>query len=153
MKYDASSRWGQLDGARRGILNRCERYAEHTLPKICPPAGYDQNSQELSHEWQAVGAQSVNHLANKMMLALFAPSRPFFRYQANAELTAELEGLGVDAGALAEALSKGERDAVQALDGMAARPKLYEALKHLRQHCNNVYSHCDILGAKVQNKS
>ena len=130
-KYDASSRWGQLDGARTGILNRCERYAEHTLPKICPPAGYDQNSQELSHEWQAVGAQSVNHLANKMMLALFAPSRPFFRYQANAELAAELEGLGVDAGALAEALSKGERDAVQALDGMAARPKLYEALKHL----------------------
>lgn len=131
MKYDASSRWAQLDGSRRGLLYRCEQYAAFTLPKICLPNGYDQNSQELSHDWQSFGAQGVNHLSNKMMLALFAPSRPFFRYQADAELAAELEGLGVDAGALAEALSKGERDAVQALDGMAARPKLYEALKHL----------------------
>lgn len=131
MKSNASSRWGQLDGNRRGLITRCEKYAEYTLPKICLPNGYDQGSYELTHDWQAFGAQAVNHLSNKMMLALFAPSRPFFRYQANAELSAELEELGVDAGALAEALSKGERDAVQALDSIAARPKLYEAVKHL----------------------
>lgn len=131
MKYDASSRWGQLDGNRRGLINRCEKYAEFTLPKICPPPGYNQNSEELSHDWQSFGAQGVNHLSNKMMLALFAPSRPFFRYQPDKALAAEMKELGVDAGALAEALAQGERDAVQALDSMSARPKLYEALKHL----------------------
>jgi hypothetical protein len=130
-QVDAAARWLQLDGARSGLLRKCETFAAFTLPKICLPVGYDQNNSVLSHDWQSVGAQAVNHLCNKMMLALFAPSRPFFRYQADDDLMAQLKQLNVDEAQLAEALAGGERKAVQALDGMAARPKLYESLKHL----------------------
>lgn len=127
----AAHRWATLDGQRRGFITRCEQYAAYTLPKICPPAGYNQNSQEMQHEYQSLGAQAVNHLANKLMLTLFAPSRPFFRLTPDAKLRAELAKINVDESQLSEMLSIAEREAVAALDGLKARPKLYEALKHL----------------------
>lgn len=128
---NASGRWNQLDGLRRGFINRCETYAHYTLPKICTPSGYDQNTSELMHDFQAVGAQAVNHLANKIMLALFAPSRPFFRLDASRELKAELEQAGVSEQQLVEILALGEKEAVSELDKLAMRPKLFEAVKHL----------------------
>lgn len=127
----ASARWGQLDGKRRGFISRCEQYAALTLPKLCTPSGYNQNSQELSHDYQSVGAQSVNHLANKIMLALFAPSRPFFRLDPTDKMLKELQEAGINQESLALALSQGEKKAIQALDRMALRPKLYEAVKNL----------------------
>jgi hypothetical protein len=112
-------------------MRRCEQYARYTLPKVCLPEGYDQNSDELSHDDQSVGAQSVNHLANKIMLALFAPSRPFFRLDADASTEAEMVQLGVPTEKVVEQLAKAEKDAVKALEKLAIRPKLYEAIKHL----------------------
>lgn len=128
---NASGRWLQLDAQRRGFLNRCEKYAAFTIPKLCPPTGYNQNDSELSHDFQAVGAQAVNHLANKIMLALFAPSRPFFRLDPNQELREELLELGVDEAKLTEMMAMGEKAAIAELDRMSMRPKLYEAVKHL----------------------
>lgn len=127
----ASGRWEQLNGQRQGFIFRCEKYATFTLPKLCTPRGYNHNTNELNHDFQAVGAQATNHLANKIMLALFAPSRPFFRMDPDAELMAELEGLGVDAAKLTELMAQGEKLAVAELDRMSMRPKLYEAVKHL----------------------
>jgi hypothetical protein len=128
---DASGRWQQLNAKRQGFLTRCEKYASFTIPKLCLPVGYDQNSNELNHDFQAVGAQAVNHLANKIMLALFAPSRPFFRLDPDKELRDELTALGVDEAKLTEMLAQGEKAAIAELDRMSMRPKLYEALKHL----------------------
>lgn len=128
---DAAGRWTQLDGQRRGFINRCEKYASFTIPKLCPQVGYKQNSNELQHDFQAVGAQAVNHLANKIMLALFAPSRPFFRLDADMALEQELAGLGVDKAKMTEMMAMGEKAAIAELDRMSMRPKLYEAVKHL----------------------
>lgn len=127
----ASGRFQQLEAARNGFIARCELYASYTLPKLCLPKGYDQNSSELSRDFQSVGAQAVNHLANKIMLAGFAPSRPFFRTDASATTAKELEALGVDTEALAQQLAKAEKAAVKLLDSKAMRPKLYEVIKHL----------------------
>lgn len=128
---DASGRWTQLDGQRQGFITRCEKYAAFTIPKLCTPQGYDQNSQELNHDFQAVGAQAVNHLANKIVLALFAPSRPFFRMDPNKAIRDEMIALGIDEGKLTEMLAQGEKEAIAELDRMSIRPKLYEAIKHL----------------------
>lgn len=128
---NAAGRWQQLDGQRRGFISRCELYASYTLPKVCTPPGYTQNSSELSHDYQAVGAQAVNHLANKIMLALFAPSRPFFKADATKALLDEVSSLGVDKAQLTELLAQGEKECVTELDRMALRPKLYEAVKNL----------------------
>lgn len=128
---NASGRWSQLDGQRRGFITRSEGYAAYTLPKLCTPPGYSQSSNELSHDFQAVGAQVVNHLSNKMMLALFAPSRPFFRLDATPEMRKQLASLGAPESQVTEMLAHGEREAVKTLDRLALRPKLYEVLKHL----------------------
>lgn len=124
-------RWSQLDGERQAFLRRLELYAAYTLPKLCPPIGYNQNSDELSHDFQSVGAQSANHLANKLMLALFAPSRPFFRADPDPANQKEIDKLGVPAEKVTEMLAAAEKAAVNELDRMAIRPKLYEAIKHL----------------------
>lgn len=127
----ASGRFDELDGKRGGFIRRCEQYARYTLPKICLPQGYEQNSHELSHDYQAVGAQAVNHLANKIILAGFAPSRPFFRADPDINIKAQLQELGSSESELVDLLAQAEKDAVRLLDQLALRPKLYEVVKHL----------------------
>lgn len=127
----AESRWQELTASRSGFISRCELYANYTLPKICPPDNYDQNSHELSHDFQAVGAQAVNHLANKIMLALFAPSRPFFRADPDDAIQKELDSAEIDQTKIAEMLAVIEKRAVRKLDQLALRTKLYEVIKHL----------------------
>ena len=127
----AAERWSELDGLRQGFLTRCEKYSQLTIPKICPVTGYNQNSQELSRDFQSVGAQCVNHLSNKLALTLFAPSRPFFRLEVSDEAAQQFEAIGMTAQKLAEILSTGERKALKEMDKRALRPKLIEVLKHL----------------------
>lgn len=128
---NASGRWEQMQSLRRGFLNRCEKYAAFTIPKLCLPIGYSQNSNELNHDFQAVGAQAVNHLANKIVLALFAPSRPFFRLDPSVALKKQMAELGADDTKLTEMLAQGEKEAISELDRANMRPKLYEAVKHV----------------------
>lgn len=127
----AEGRWQELSGARQGFISRCELYASYTLPKICPPDNYDQNSHELAHDFQALGAQATNHLSNKIMLASFAPSRPFFRADPSDSVAEQLAESQITEARVAEALSQIEKDAVRKLDQLAMRPKLYEVIKHL----------------------
>lgn len=127
----AESRWQELSGARTGFISRCELYASYTLPKICPPDNYDQNSYELAHDFQALGAQAVNHLSNKIMLASFAPSRPFFRADPDDATAEQMAEAQISEAKVAEALAQVEKDAVRKLDQLAMRPKLYEVIKHL----------------------
>jgi hypothetical protein len=132
IKYTtATARWQALSAKRTSFIDRCETYAEFTLPKVCPPDNYDQNDDELSHDYQALGAQAVNHLANKIILAAFAPSRPFFRADPDDETAKEIAENGLDATKVAEALALIEKEAVRKLDQFAMRPKLYEVIKHL----------------------
>ncbi len=127
----ASGRFDELNSQRGGFIRRCETYARYTLPKICLPDGYDQNNQELTHDFQAVGAQAVNHLSNKIILAAFAPSRPFFRADPDAEIREQLSQLQLSEADIVKLLSQAEKDAVKLLDQLALRPKLYECIKHL----------------------
>lgn len=117
------------EGHRSSFVTRCERYAALTLPQICPPQGYNELNQPMQTDFQSVGSQGVNNLANKLMLALFAPSRPFFRLDLPPELMRTLQA---DAAAeVANALAVAEKRAVKTLDQTGSRPKLYEAMKHL----------------------
>jgi len=128
---NAQGRWAQLDGCRRGFITRCEDYAAYTLPKICLPDNQNDNNRDVSQDFQAVGAQSTNHLANKLMLALFAPSRPFFRLDPSKAMQEQITAAGAPNEEIAKLLATGEKAAVTLLDKKAIRPKLYEAVKHL----------------------
>lgn len=127
----ASGRWDELDADRQVFIRRCEKYSSYTIPKICPPLGYNQNNDELQHDYQSVGAQATNHLVNKMMLSLFAPSRPFFRLDPNKKLQEQMDKAGIKASDLSDRLAKAEMDAVRQMDTRPIRPKKYEVLKHL----------------------
>lgn len=127
----ALARWKQLDAKRKGFLLRLQGYAAVTIPKVCLPDDINQNSESIQHDWQSVGAQAVNHLLNKLMLALFSPSQPFFRLDPSQSLADKLNAQGITEEKLRSALVGGEQRAIRLLDQRAVRPKLYEILKHL----------------------
>lgn len=131
MYETASSCWQRLYGIKQPLMTRAERYASLTIPKICLPVGFNAESTDQTHDYQSVGAQATNHLTNKMMLALFAPSRPFFRVDAGKLTKAQLESIGVEEQMLAPIYAKMERDAVAELDKRGQRAKLYALVRHL----------------------
>ncbi|MGJ8863652.1 hypothetical protein ABFP36_25430, partial [Salmonella enterica subsp. enterica serovar Kentucky] len=53
--------WAELDNKRSGLKSRCERYSQLTIPSICPEDGYDEQSDELRHDFQSVGVAAVNN--------------------------------------------------------------------------------------------
>lgn len=132
MAHNAAGEWTRLEGLRRSLIHRCEKYAAFTLPRLCTEIGYNQFNDELGHDWQSVGAQSVNHVVNKMVLALFAPSRPFFRLEADAAWKQQAIAAGISEAIIDESLSKAERDAIKEMDRRGTvRPKLYQAIANL----------------------
>lgn len=131
MYQSASQCWQLLDGIKTTLMNRVERYASLTIPKICLPSGLVAEDTDQTHDYQSIGAQGTNHLTNKIMLALFAPSRPFFRVSAGAATDKELKAAGLDKQTIAPIFAQMERDAVAALDERGQRPKLYALIRHL----------------------
>jgi hypothetical protein len=128
----AKDRFTKLDANRTNFIDRCESYAKVTIPRICTEDEYDQNMDELTYDYQSTGAIAVNHLANKMILSLFAPSRPFFRIEVEEKVKNELLGqTGLSEQQLGEELAKSERKAIRVLEKRSIRPKLLEGVLHL----------------------
>lgn len=130
-KDTARSVWARLHGLRSSFVTRCERFASLTIPKVLLPEGFDKMGNSQTHDYQSMGAQCVNHTTNKMMLAMFAPSRPFFRMQAGVKTQTKAAEAGVTAEDVATITADAERKAVRKLDEVAQRPKLYALLRHL----------------------
>ncbi len=126
----APQRWAKLEADRTTFMDNCRNYSRLTLPKLLPEIGYNQ-SQELMQDYQSLGAQAVNHLSNKLMLALFAPSRPFFRLDPGPNLRNQLAELNVSEDQLSAMLSVAEKEAMKIMDQRPFRPKVFEGLKHL----------------------
>lgn len=127
----APSRWTELDGQRRSLVRRWESYSIYTIPYICPDENYQQDTDEMTHDFQAVGAQAVNSLANKIMLALFAPSRPFFKLDPDDDTKEELMKVGIDPDALKDVFSSLELQSAKLLDTKNFRPVMFEIIKSL----------------------
>lgn len=123
--------WSTLDAKKNIISKRWEQYAALTLPYLYTPLNVNPDDYGQAKDWQSVGSQCVNHLSTRMMLALFAPSRPFLRLDAGPQLIAEAAEANLPPEDLAEALAESEQETVKLLDQLALRPKLFEALKHL----------------------
>jgi hypothetical protein len=127
----AADTWTELDGIKRPLMSRVERYAALTIPKVCLPLGWQPEAGDQSHDWQSLGAQAVNHVVNKLMIAMFAPSKPFFRVQEGKKTKAEAAKANIPETQIGTILAKMERDASRELDARAQRPKLYQACRHL----------------------
>ena len=118
------------DHKRDETLTRCEKYAGWTLPMIFPDdplMEYD----EMQNDYQSVGASAVTNLANKIMMALFQPSKPFFRMQLTQEQKADIQANGMSGAEVDAALAQTERDAMRELDKINARVVMNDMIQQL----------------------
>lgn len=122
--------WERLAGIKASLLTKAERYAALTIPKLCLPGGTT-NATEHALDYQSLGAAAVNHLNNRLMLALFRPGSPFFRLDPGKKTKEELARVGMDPQELGTILAAKENEAVAVLEQRAIRPKLYQAGRHL----------------------
>lgn len=128
---DGAAEWQRLDGFASEVLRRAEVAAQYTLPSLFLEEGQSTDRGDGARLWQSIGAQLVNHLATRLMLALFAPSRPFIRLDPTPQASAWASENGISEDAMRQELSLAERKVVKSLDRLALRPKLFEWLKHL----------------------
>lgn len=132
MKGTAASAWDRLNNNRSALLTRWQNMARYTIPRVCRESSYDDKTDITQFDWQSVGAQAVNNVVNKMMMALFAPSRPFMRLTPSTKAMVELSESGIDPASIEEALADAEQDAVRELDRKTdLRPKLHLAMLNL----------------------
>lgn len=123
--------WSRLDSVKQPLMQRVERYAGLTIPKVLLPEGFQPESTDQTHDFQSIGAQAVNHVVNKLIMALFRPSQPFFRLQVGDDTRKELATAGITEADVGASLADIERRACRELDGLAQRPKLYLAARNL----------------------
>jgi hypothetical protein len=130
-EYKLKGEFAGSDYSREETLTRAERYAGWTLPSIFPDEPlmeYD----EMQNDFQSVGAAATTNLANKMMMALFQPAKPFFRMDLTQEQRLELEGdAGLTKAEIDAALAQAEREAMKELNKIHARVVLNDAMLHL----------------------
>ena len=132
-----SDRWTELNSKKTNLVNRCEDYAMWTLPYLFPRSGTKDS--ELQGPLDSTGARAVNHLSNKLIMALFAPSQPFFRLTITDEVSDELAAKAKQGdenaltliAAMDEALAKTEKSAMKELDFNRYRTEATTAAKSL----------------------
>lgn len=126
--------WEKLDSAPglQSVIARAERCARLTLPSLFFEESTSvPDDEDVPPEWQSYGAQLVNHLATRLMLALFAPSRPFTRMDPKDGFTAAAAERGLSEADLRSVLGLAEKEMTKEVDRRAMRPKLFELLKQL----------------------
>jgi len=134
----AKGEYERLASDREVFLERARDAAKLTIPMLVPESGHSSSS-KYPTPWQGVGAQGVNNLASKLMLALLPPNSPFFRlvideYKLRAQGAKEqmnpqaLSKLKVE---LEKALSEMEKAVASEVETTAIRVELNEALLQL----------------------
>lgn len=115
-------------GERTYKENEWEDYAGWTLPYLYL-IDEIQGKTELQRDYQSVGAQATNHLANKIAMVLFRPGMPFFRLDLTPEQLEELEGEGLSGEDVDLALSLAEKEGSKQLAKNKLRTAIMTALK------------------------
>jgi len=121
----------KLMNARSSLNSRFEDYAGWTLPYLYPLDELDADNTELQHDYQSVGAQATNHLANKISVTLFTPGRPFFRLDMTQKQLDELAANGIDEPSVDKMLSKSEKEGMKLMAGSKLRSSILTALKNI----------------------
>lgn len=124
------SEFDQLMNKRSTLNTQFEDYAGWTLPYLYLPDGADE-SDEAQHDFQSVGAQATNHLANKIAATLFPAGRPFFRMDMTDEQFEQLATAGIIKAEAENLLSAAEKQAMKKVSTARMRTAILAAIKHL----------------------
>ena len=121
--------FNDLQKSKNTFLERVRLCSMLTIPSLIPPEGSGINT-VLPTPYQSVGAQGVNNLASKLLLALFPPTIPFFKLSLKKEAKERIDGQ--QAAEAEAALSDWERVLLKKFESSQNnRSKLFEAFKHL----------------------
>lgn len=126
----AQGLYDKLTSSRSPFLNRAWDCSELTLPSLLPRDGHNGNS-ELPTPFQGTGARGVNNLSSKLLLALFPPNTPFFRYSIDDKTLVELTQQDGMRAKVEEALGSRERTINSDIEGSRIRIGAFESIKHL----------------------
>lgn len=130
----AAGRYEALATDRLPYLERAREASRLTIPALLPPEGHSGHS-PLYRPYQSTGADGVNNLAAKLLMALFPTGSPFFRLTMDDFVVEELAAKaqeGSDPRAEFEAvLGKIERAVVNRMEQKGSRKVNFEALLHL----------------------
>lgn len=137
----AASRWRALEQFRSTPLRRAIDCSKLTIPSLVPESDQNyghspQTYNKLPSLYQGVGSRGVAGLSAKLLLSLYPPNQPFFRLVIDkAKVERQLAQMGDDAEAFMSQLdlklASYERQIMQQLDELQARPALFEAVRHL----------------------
>lgn len=136
---------------REPFLRRARLSAVVTIPWLVPPDGHN-SSNDLATPFQSVGARGVNNLSSKVLLALFPPNAPFFKFDVDPYALEQIAGAEENG---QSARSQVEQNLVKASEAILTelatsgfRVGAYEAARHLVVSGNALqYLHDD--GVKV----
>lgn len=128
-KSPISTRYSELEGVRSSFLTRGEQYSKMTLPYILPQTKSD--GAQNKHGYQGIGAEAVNHLANKMVATLFPIAESFFKLGFDSDTQAELEQSDAIVAELDIGLNKIVDLAIIEMNKLKLRPDLISKAKHL----------------------
>lgn len=136
MKYEdsptgAHARYEQLRTERDMFLDRARESAKLTIPSLVPPESHT-GSADLYKPFQSLGSRGVSNLSSKLLMALFPPNTPPFRWKMDdLELEAQASADKAFKTNLDEALAKGERIVQSEIETTHIRTDAFEAIKHL----------------------
>lgn len=125
-----ASRYHKLEVERSAALERAREASRYTIPHLVPEAGHSDATAHFQ-AWQSVGASGVNHLAAKLLLALFPPNRPFFRYSLSEAAMARLASSPEARQEAEMALGRFERIVMTEFEARRCRTALAEVLRQL----------------------
>lgn len=128
----ARAMYQKLETDRYSFLDRARKSAELTIPTLMPPAGAGSQTKYYT-PFQGIGARGVNNLASKLLLTLFPPNSPFFRFVIDPFVlkkmgATEQSQLKTD---MEKALAEMERAVQREVEVSAVRITAFEALRQL----------------------
>lgn len=121
----AVARYNALKGDRDPYLRRARRAASLTMPFLFREEG-DKGATDLPLPWSSFGAYCVHNLTSKLMLSMFPPGVPMFKFSLSRDTLTDLAEMeGTDRGeakaAMEKALAIVERDATEEIEADADR--------------------------------
>ena len=130
MTMTAAGRYSQLATDRQQYLTRARDCARYTIPTLVPPEGHSPATRYHT-PYQSLGAEGVNNLSSKLLLALLPVNTPFFRLQID-DFTLDLIDQSPGArGEFERGVSRYERAVMTHLETNRVRTSVHEALKYL----------------------
>lgn len=126
----AEARYSELESDREPFLRRARECSVLTLPHLLPPAGHT-SAMKIKTPFQGIGAEGVNNLASKLLIALLPPNSPFFRLRVDDMMMEEQQDEEWKT-KVEKALGKVERTVMSDIESSSDRVVLFEALKHLK---------------------